>query len=70
MCGCGMNSNYKPPPWGLCDLEKLRAKAKRGYGLKSLALSQQGVTTKDVDLALWALLGRTTEEAFEALNGQ
>ena len=57
-----------PGVWGHADLTRLR-KLGRTYSLDMLTSFQPGVTREQVDLALWALLGRSIDEAVVYLNG-
>lgn len=53
--------------WTAGSLRLLRRNAARGYDLKGLA-KRMGVHPREVDLALWALIGRTAGAAAIHLN--
>ena len=65
-----MNTNTTPAVWGHADLTQLRQLARRGYDLTMLTSFQDGdITRAQVDLALWALVGRTVDQAVMILAG-
>ncbi len=59
----------KTPYWTASNLEALRADLVAGYTLTEAAARQPGeMHSGDCDRALWALVGRSTEQALYHLN--
>lgn len=56
-----------PVAWTPGSLRLLRRNSARGYSLQQLA-KRMGVHPREIDLALWALVGRTAGAAAIHLN--
>jgi hypothetical protein len=56
------------PAWTAESLALLRARAALGWSLHALSVAHE-VSPASIDLALWALLGRTPQQACDRLNG-
>jgi hypothetical protein len=53
--------------WSYDELKLLKGMGRRGHSLKAMA-QHTGHTRAETDLALWALVGRTLEQACDVLN--